>query len=71
MGYTKSFKQLKKSSNKTESLMAVPLLKLSPTANITFENVKQQVDLLIASSELKNMPIYEGLGLFYIASSHY
>ena len=34
--------------------------------NITVEDVKQQVHLLIASAKLKNMPILQGLDSFYI-----
>ena len=34
--------------------------------NITVEDAKQQVDLLIASARLKNMPASQGLDPFYI-----
>ena len=39
---------------------------MANTTNITVEDVKQQVDLLIASGKLKNMPTLQGLDSFYI-----
>ena len=39
---------------------------MANATNITVEDVKQQVDLLIASGKLKNMPTLQGLDSFYI-----
>ena len=39
---------------------------MANATNITAEDVKQQVDLLIASGKLKNMPTLQGLDSFYI-----
>ena len=39
---------------------------MANATNITIEDVKQQVDLLIASGKLKNMPTLQGLDSFYI-----
>ena len=58
----KSFKQLKISENKKNITRA-------NATNITVEDIKQQVDLLIASAKLKNTPTLQGLDSFYIVGN--
>ena len=57
-----SFKQLKISENKKNITRA-------NATNITVEDIKQQVDLLIASAKLKNTPNLQGLDSFYIVGN--
>ena len=64
-----SFKQLKISENKFRrpDINAIfQNITRANAMNITVEDVKQQVDLLIASAKLKNMPTSQWLDSFYI-----
>ena len=61
-----AIKDIRKQNRRPDINVIFKSITRTNATNITVEDVKQQVDLLIASARLKNMPTSQGLDSFYI-----
>ena len=61
-----AIKDIRKQNRRPDINVIFKSITRTNATKITVEDVKQQVDLLIASARLKNMPTSQGLDSFYI-----
>ena len=61
-----AIKDIRKQNRRPDINVIFKSITRTNATNITVEDVKQQVDLLIASARLKNIPTSQGLDSFYI-----
>ena len=61
-----AIKDIRKQNRRPDINVIFKSITRTNATNITVEDVKQQVDLLIASDRLKNMPTSQELDSFYI-----
>ena len=61
-----AIKDIRKQNRRPDINVIFKSITRTNATNITVEDVKQQVDLLIASARLKNMPTSQELDSFYI-----
>ena len=64
-----AIKDIRKQNRRPDINVIFKSITRTNATNITVEDVKQQVDLLIASARLKNMPTSQELDSFYIVEN--
>ena len=64
--FFQAIKDIRKQNRRPDINAIFKNITRSNATNVTFEDVKQQVELLIASARLENMPTSQGLDSFYI-----